>query len=64
MKMGGRKVNADGDGPDENNKAEAEPPTVTEPPLFFLTVDNGMAIKRPKGQRPCCIPVTTSGISY
>ncbi|KRX70059.1 hypothetical protein T06_15935 [Trichinella sp. T6] len=31
--MGGRKVNADGDGPDENNKAEAEPPTVTENPL-------------------------------
>ncbi|KAL1226438.1 Hepatoma-derived growth factor-related protein [Trichinella spiralis] len=31
--MGGRKVNADGDVPEEKNKAEAEPPTVTENPL-------------------------------
>ncbi|KRX69440.1 hypothetical protein T06_15254 [Trichinella sp. T6] len=33
-------------------------------PLFFLTVDNEMAIKRSKSQRPRCIPITTSGISY
>ncbi|XP_003369283.1 hypothetical protein Tsp_04704 [Trichinella spiralis] len=31
--MGGRKVNADGDVPEEKNKAEAEPPNVTENPL-------------------------------
>ncbi|KRX62927.1 hypothetical protein T09_10027 [Trichinella sp. T9] len=33
-------------------------------PLFFLTVDNEMAIKRSKSQPPRCIPVTTSEISY
>ncbi|KRZ84548.1 hypothetical protein T08_2863 [Trichinella sp. T8] len=32
-KMGGRKVNADSDFPEQKNKAEAEPPTVTENPL-------------------------------
>ncbi|KRY29775.1 hypothetical protein T01_13024, partial [Trichinella spiralis] len=36
-KMGGRKVNADGDVPEEKNKAEAEPPTVTENPLQRIT---------------------------
>ncbi|KRX35004.1 Beta-catenin-like protein 1, partial [Trichinella murrelli] len=35
-KMGGRKVNADGDGPDENNKAEAESPTLTENACVLL----------------------------
>ncbi|KRZ02707.1 hypothetical protein T11_1925 [Trichinella zimbabwensis] len=28
-RVGARKVNSDGDGLDENNKAEADPPTVT-----------------------------------
>ncbi|KRX30894.1 hypothetical protein T06_1796 [Trichinella sp. T6] len=31
--MGSRKVNADSDVPEEKNKAEAEPPAVTENPL-------------------------------
>ncbi|KRZ02833.1 hypothetical protein T11_18217 [Trichinella zimbabwensis] len=29
-----RKVNSDGDGPDENSKAEADPPTVTANPKY------------------------------
>ncbi|KRZ16695.1 hypothetical protein T11_18383 [Trichinella zimbabwensis] len=32
-RIGGRKVDPDGDVPDANNKAEAEPPTVTGNPL-------------------------------
>ncbi|KRZ01717.1 hypothetical protein T11_11504 [Trichinella zimbabwensis] len=32
-RVGGRNVHSDGDGPDENNKAEADPPTVTANPL-------------------------------
>ncbi|KRZ01813.1 hypothetical protein T11_11057 [Trichinella zimbabwensis] len=32
-RIGGRKVNPDDDVPDANNKAEAEPPTVTGNPL-------------------------------
>ncbi|KRY87918.1 hypothetical protein T4D_15164 [Trichinella pseudospiralis] len=32
-RVDGRKVNSDGDGPDESIKAEADPPTVTADPL-------------------------------
>ncbi|KRY87739.1 hypothetical protein T4D_12547 [Trichinella pseudospiralis] len=35
----GCEVNPDDDVPDENNKAEADPPTVTENPLQSLRVD-------------------------
>ncbi|KRZ70483.1 hypothetical protein T10_6078 [Trichinella papuae] len=35
-RIGGQKVDPDGDVPDANNKAEAEPPTVTGNPLQFV----------------------------
>ncbi|XP_003369115.1 conserved hypothetical protein [Trichinella spiralis] len=35
-KMGGRKVNADGACPNEKNKVDAEPPTMTENPLHKI----------------------------
>ncbi|KRZ72306.1 hypothetical protein T10_10839 [Trichinella papuae] len=39
-RVGGRKANSDGDGSDENNKAEADPPTVTANPLQKFQVMN------------------------
>ncbi|KRY27741.1 hypothetical protein T01_4231 [Trichinella spiralis] len=50
-KMGGRKVNADGACPNEKNKVDAEPPTMTENPTNDLLEDwhNRSIKKRVKG---------------
>ncbi|KRX23880.1 hypothetical protein T07_6076 [Trichinella nelsoni] len=54
MKMGGRKVNAGGNGPDENNKAETEPLTVTENPLQTEACPGTGSSTFPAAVQPTC----------